>query len=66
MKPDELRERRDSGQACSVKLPICHSVLVELKTRRWTGLGWSDSDFLARLLYLGCMLAFELAARIGE
>jgi hypothetical protein len=66
MKPDELRERRDSGQACSVKLPICHSALVELKTRRWTGLGWSDADFLARMLYLGCMLAFELAARIGE
>ena len=66
MKPDELRQRRDSGQSCSVKLPICHSVLVELKTRRWTGLGWSDTDFMARMLYLGCMLAFELAARIGE
>jgi hypothetical protein len=43
-----------------------HSVLMELKTRRWTGLGSSDTDFMARMLYLGCMLAFELAARIGE
>ena len=66
MKPDELRQRRDSGQASSVKLPICHSVLVDMKTRRWTGRGWDDVDFAARMVYLGCMLGFELAARIGE
>jgi hypothetical protein len=71
MKPDELRQRRDSGQSCSVKLPICHSVMVELKTRRLTSLEWrlvngEDTDFMARMLYLGCIIAFELAARIGE
>jgi hypothetical protein len=66
MKPDELRRRRDSDEGCSVKLPICHSVLVEMKTRRWLGLGWSDADFTSRMLYLACMFAFELACRIGE
>jgi hypothetical protein len=31
VKPDELRQRRDSGESCSVKLPMCHSVLVDMK-----------------------------------
>lgn len=66
IKSDELRQRQDSDQASSVKLPVCHSVLVDLRSRRWTGLGWSDADFVSRMLYLGCMLGFELAAQIGE
>jgi hypothetical protein len=66
MKPDELRRRRDSDEGCSVKLPICHSVQVEMKTRRWAGLGWSDADCKLSMLYLGCMFAFELVSRIGE
>jgi hypothetical protein len=31
VKPDELRQRRDSGESCSVKLPMRHSVLVDMK-----------------------------------
>jgi hypothetical protein len=65
-KPDELRRRRDSDEGCSVKLPICCSVLVEMKTRRWAGLRWSDAEFRLSVLYLGCMFAFKLASRIGE
>jgi hypothetical protein len=66
MKPDELRKRRDSEEGCSVKLPICHSVLVDMRTRRWEGLGWGDAHFPLRMLYVASMFAFELAARIGE
>jgi hypothetical protein len=66
MKPDELRRRRDSDEGCSVKLPICHIAMVEMETRRWVGLGWSNADFRFRMLYLGCMFAFELASSIGD
>jgi hypothetical protein len=34
MKPDELRKWRDSDEGCSVKLLNCHSVLMDMKTRR--------------------------------
>jgi hypothetical protein len=44
MKPDELRQRRDSGESCSVKLPICHSVLVDVKARDWIGLTWCPAE----------------------
>jgi hypothetical protein len=66
MKPDELRRRRDSDEGCSVKLPICHIAMVEMETRRWVGLGWGNADFRFRMLYLGCMFAFELASSIEE
>lgn len=62
MIPDELRQRRDSAESCSVKLSICHSVLV----RNWEGLTWSDTGCMLRMLYLACMFGLELAARIGE
>jgi hypothetical protein len=64
IKPDELRKRRDSEEGCSVKLPICHSVLVDMRTRRWEGR--DDAHFPLRMLYVACMFAFELAALIGE
>jgi hypothetical protein len=66
MKPDELRQRRDSGESCSVKLPICHSVLVDMKACDWIGLTWCDAHFQLRMMYLACTIGFELAARIGE
>jgi hypothetical protein len=33
MKSNELGKRRDSDEECSMKLLICHSVLVDMKTR---------------------------------
>ena len=66
LKPEELRERKNRGAAASVKLPICESVLVEMKTRMWTGRGWTGADLRDRTKYIGCMWAFEMGARVSE
>ena len=65
-KPDELRRKRDSGTSCSVKLPVCQSILVDMRARNWIGRTWNDTDFMQRMVYLACMYGFEMAARIGE
>ena len=66
LKPEELRERKNRGAATSVKLPICESVLIEMKTRMWTGRGWTGDDLRDRTKYIGCMWAFEMGARVSE
>ena len=66
MKPEELRERKDSGAAASVKLPVCESILVDMKARMWTGRGWVGADMRNRMSYIGCMWAFEMGARVSE
>ena len=65
-KPEELRERKDSGAAASVKLPVCESILVDMKARMWTGRGWTGADMWDRMTYIGCMWAFEMGARVSE
>ena len=65
-KPEELRERKDSGAVTSVKLPICESMLVGMKARMWTGRRWTGADMRDRMTYLGCMWAFEMGARVSE
>ena len=64
--PEELRERKESGPAASVKLPVCESILVDMKERMWTGRGWTGADMRDRMLYIGCMWAFEMGARVSE
>ena len=54
LKPEELRERRDSRTAASVKLPVCESNLVGMKARVWIGRGFdrhghAGSDDLHRM-----------------
>ena len=49
LKPEELREMRDRGAAASVKLPICESILVDMKSRMWTGRGWTGADDIHRV-----------------
>ena len=66
LKPEELREMRDRGAAASVKLPICESILVDMKSRMWTGRGWTGADMRDRMIYIGCMWAFEMGARVSE
>ena len=62
-KPEELRERKDSGAVTSVKLPICESMLVGMKARMWTGRRWTGADMRDRMTYLGCMCT--VGGRIG-
>ena len=64
--PAELRERKASGPAASVKLPICGSILIDMKTRMWTGRRWTGADMRDRMTYIGCMWAFEMGARVSE
>ena len=64
--PEELRERRDKSAAASVKLPVCESILVDMKARLWTGRGWEGADMRDRMTYIGCMWAFEMGARVSE
>ena len=66
LKPEELRERKDSGASASVKLPICERILNDMKARMWTGRGWSGADMRDRMVYIGCMWAFDLGARVSE
>ena len=66
LKPEELRERKDSGAAASVKLPICEGILVHMKAVMWTGRGWEGADMRDRMTYIGCMWAFEMGARVSE
>ena len=66
LKPEELWERRDSGTAASVKLPVCESILVGMKARMWKGRGWTGTDIRDRMTYIGCMWAFEMGARVSE
>ena len=64
--PEELWERRDNSAAASVKLPVCESILVDMKARLWTGCGWEGADMRDRMTYIGCMWAFEMGARVSE
>ena len=66
LKPEELRERKDSGAAASVKLPVCESILAGMRARMWTGRGWAGADMRERMTYIGCMWAFEMGARVSE
>lgn len=50
----------------SVKLPISEDILAEMRYRLWDNVTWSDSDKEKRMKYLGCMLGFEMGARVSE
>ena len=66
MKPDELRAKRDSGATGSAKLPVCESIVRDIRNRLWVGKGWEGADMQCRMAYLGCMWGFELGARVSE
>jgi hypothetical protein len=65
MKPDELRAKRDSGTAISVKLPICEGILTDLRRRAWVE-GWGEEAKKLKALYAGTMYGFETASMFGE
>ena len=66
LKPSELRERRNSGGSTHAKLPICESILADMRAHMWAGRGWGENDKHARMSYLGCMWGFEMGARVSE
>ena len=66
MKPEELRAKRDGGAVSLAKLPVCESIVRDIRSRLWVGKGWEGVDMQLRMAYLGCMWGFELGARVSE
>lgn len=66
MTPAELREKRNSEPTHTVKLPVSEDILLEMRSRLWDNLSWSDEDKEKRMKYLGCMWGFEMGARVSE
>ena len=66
MKPDEVRARKDEGPSSTVKLPICESILSDMRDRLWKGRDWSDESKKSKAAYLACMYGFDTAGRVSE
>jgi hypothetical protein len=66
MKPDEVRARKDEGPSSSIKLPICESILSDMRDRLWKGKDWSDESKKSKASYLACMYGFDTAGRVIE
>ena len=65
-KPKELRERRDSAPASTVKLPVCEEIITGMRERLVANRTWCEADMKSIMLYTRCMCGFEFAARVGE
>jgi hypothetical protein len=66
LNPEELRERRSSAPASTVKLPVCEEFITSMReclvgSRVWDGVGMGYI-----MLYTGVMFGYEFAARVGE
>jgi hypothetical protein len=67
LNPRELRVRRDTAaSASSVKLPVCESILVAMRTRLWVEAPWTPPALPGCLAYIGCIWGFDQSARISE
>ncbi len=66
MKPEELRAKKDEGLADTVKLPVCESILQDMRERLWIEGDWSDHAKKSKAIYIASMYAFEFASRVGE
>jgi hypothetical protein len=64
--PRELRQMRDAGVSTSVKLPVCWSLLEQMRKRLWREGPWELSHFGNCMAYVGCAWGFDQAARISE
>jgi hypothetical protein len=62
----ERREKKDGGPSCTVKLPLCESMVADRRGSNWTGRGWDYPDIDRRAVYLATTWAFDLGARISE
>jgi hypothetical protein len=66
LNPEELRLRRNSAPASTVKLPVCEEIITSMSERLVAYRTWSDSDMKLNMLYCGVMFGFEFAARLDE
>lgn len=66
LNPKELRTKRDEGMADTVKLPICESLLNDMRTRMWTGKPWTGMGLKGRMSYVACVWGFDQSARVSE
>lgn len=66
LNPKELRAKRDAGTSDTVKLPICESLLIDMRTRMWTGMPWNGMGLKVRMAYVGCIWGFDQTARVSE
>lgn len=66
LNPEELREKRNSAPACTVKLPVCEEIVTSMRERLVVNRTWTEADMKYIMLYCGCMYGYELAARLGE
>jgi hypothetical protein len=65
MKPDELRAKKDSEPPTSVKLPMCESLIADIRARLWSE-EWTDETVGGNALSLGVAYGFETVGRLGE
>lgn len=66
LRPTELRARRDAGAQASGKLPVCESIIEDLRERLWQGKTWEAKDVEDRMAYLACAWGYDQSARISE
>ena len=62
----ELRAKKDGPPSTSTKVPICESLLCDLRKKMWEGKGWGKEDIDSKMTYIGCMWGYEMDARISE
>ena len=66
MSTKELRAKKDGGPKGNVKLPLCESLLKDMRVKLWAGRGWGREDIDSRMTYIGCMWGYDMDARISE
>ena len=64
--PTELWTLRNTGTSETVKLPACHDMLTDMRSRLWTPQAWSGDCLSIRMTYLARMWGFDQSARISE
>ena len=66
MSTTELRAKKDLGPSTSVKIPLCESLLKDMRVKLWAGRGWGREDIDCKMTYIGCMWGYDMDARISE
>jgi hypothetical protein len=55
LNPEELRLRRNSAPASTVKLPVCEEIITSMRERLVANRTWTDPDMKLNMLYCGVM-----------
>jgi hypothetical protein len=65
-KPEELRAIKDAGTEGTVKLPLCGSILDDIRKHLWHDKAWDARGLRDRMAYLACVWGFDQTARVSE